>query len=330
MTMCEGTHIFLSYSHRDAEIATELASRLEDAGLSSFVAERDISATQQWEPRIRDELHAARCVLILLTPRSRDSIWVAIETGAAWVLKKDIVPVTMFVEANDLNEPMRRYQARPAETNAQVTTLIQELQRKLLPNQAEKTETPHGITMTKGEVFGDRGDWDSLQKIGDWQIDENSRMFQGEGEHKYLLSHFTYGQRPFRVSARLRFKSLRPLNDVAAVNAGIVFGWRSVGDVRRYYNLMFTGTQLLLELVGARGGPVFQDFQHIDEGVPFVLESGHYYNLDLSVDKRTLIVKIDGKVTYSIAFSEEPVGRVGLRPWRSRIESERFEVHDND
>ena len=104
--------IFLSYSHLDAEIATELASRLEDAKIPCFLAERDVSVAQQWEPRIRDEIRKAACVVLLLTPRSIDSKWVAIETGAAWVLEKDIVPATMFIGPEHLQEPIRRYRKR--------------------------------------------------------------------------------------------------------------------------------------------------------------------------------------------------------------------------
>ena len=328
--MDKATQIFLSYSHRDSQIATELASRPGDAGFRCFLAERDISATQQWEPRVRDELRAAQCVLILLTPRSRDSAWVAIETGAAWALEKDIVPATMFVEPNDLMEPIRRYQVCPVETNAQVTTLIQGLQRTLLTAETQGTpaQRPGGAPEIAGEAFCERGNWERLQKIGDWQIDEDSRVFHGEGLHNYLLSHFTYGERPFRISARLRFTSLRPLNAVAAVNAGIVFGWWVIGDVRRYYNLMFTGTQVLLKLVGDRGGTVFRDFQHINEGVPFSLESERYYNVALAMRNNRLAVTIDDAETYSVAFSADPVGRVGLRPWRSKIESDRFDVQE--
>jgi hypothetical protein len=236
----------------------------------------------------------------------------------------------MFVETNDLTEPIRRYQVRPVETNAQVTTLIQELQRILLPplTGQVKPKPPATTVGAPRELFNERGAWDRLQKIGEWQIDEDSRVFHGEGEHKYLLSHFIYGRKPFRIIGRLRFTFLRPLNDTAAVNSGVVFGWRSVGDVRRYYHLMFTGAQVLLEIVGAQGGPEFRDFQHIDEGVPFALESGQYYNFDLSVDNERLTVRIDGAEIYSVTISEEASGRVGIRPWRCRIESDRFEVKE--
>ena len=328
--MCDQRNIFLSYNHSDAEIATELASRLGDAGLSCFVAERDISPTQQWEPRIRDELRLAQCVLILLTPRSRESTWVAIETGAAWVLEKDIIPATMFVDVSELAEPIRRYQASRVETNAQVTTLIQKLQEQLLPKRNAATAADGGAVTSPilRELFNERSVWERIQKIGPWQLDDHSRVFQGEGIHQYLLSHLTYGRRPFRITTRIRFTSLAPLNEIAAVNAGIVFGWHSTGNIRRYLHLMFSGTQLLLELIGDQGGLVTQDYQHVGTPVPFQLESGRYYNLEATVKDSELTLQVDDTAPYSFTFAADYVGRVGIRPWRSRVETDRFLVEE--
>ncbi|MFC1890709.1 toll/interleukin-1 receptor domain-containing protein [Thermodesulfobacteriota bacterium] len=329
--MCEQRDIFLSYSHDDAEIATELASRLGDAGLTCFVAERDITATQQWEPRIRDELRSAQCVLILLTPRSRDSAWVAIETGAAWVLERDIVPATMFVDVNELTEPIRRYQARRVETNAQVITLIQELQQKLRPEQSVLEEPIDKVTekvLVQKESFNERSVWERLQKIGSWTFDDASHVFQGEGKHQYLLSHYEYGRCPFKITTRIRFTSLAPVNEVAAVNAGLVFGWRSTGNILRYLHVMFSGTDLLLEVIGNKSGPVHKDYEHVGNGVPFQLVPGRYYDIEAIVRDSNLTVHIDGVKTYSVRFAVDVKGRVGIRPWRSRIESDMFLVEE--
>ena len=67
---------------------------------------------------------------------------------------------------------------------------------------------------------------------------------------------------------------------------------------------MFSGTRLLLELIGVRNGPVFNDFQHIDEGVPFILESGRYYNVYVGLNNRQLTVSIAGVDKLVIGFVE--------------------------
>lgn len=324
--MDNSTEIFVSYSSRDAEIASELVSRLHDVGLRCFVAERDITASQQWQPALRDEIKKAKAVLILLTPRSLKSNWVAIETGAAWVLEKAIIPVTMFIEASDLSEPIRSFQLRPIETNAQTTTLVQEIQNLLRPEVESLGQSLAATSFEQGEAFEYIDTWARLQKIGSWHMDALSKVIHGEGQHHYLLSHAVYGNEPFKINCRLRFLPIQPNDPWTRLNAGIVFGWKSTGDVRRYYHLMFTGAKLQLELIGEKGGTVFQDFQHLDDGVTFPLKHGEWIDLEVTVAKSKLVAKIGTELVYSCFFGAEPVGRVGLRPWRTRIESDRFNI----
>src|SRR5512132_986807 len=117
LSWCEGVFvIFISYSQKDGDIAASLAFKLDEAGLKCFMADRSILAAQEWEPQLRYAITASDSVLILITPRSKDSLWVAAEAGAAWVLNKALIPVLMFVEPQQLFEPLRKFQARVAET----------------------------------------------------------------------------------------------------------------------------------------------------------------------------------------------------------------------
>jgi TIR domain-containing protein len=125
--MAETHDIFLSYSQRDTTIAAYLASQLKAAGISCFMAASDIEAGEVWEDTIRSTLKAARRILLLLTPRSKNSLWVAAEAGAAWALEKDLIAALMFVEATELIDPIKRHQARLVETPEQVMALVNEL-----------------------------------------------------------------------------------------------------------------------------------------------------------------------------------------------------------
>jgi hypothetical protein len=125
--MSDKYDVFLSYSHSDSGIAKHLASQLQGAGLRCFMAETGIMAGELWEPKIRKAIQDADRVLLLITPRSKGSLWVAAEAGAAWALKKDLIAAMMFVEVEELIDPIRRHQARSIETPEQVTALINEL-----------------------------------------------------------------------------------------------------------------------------------------------------------------------------------------------------------
>lgn len=119
--------VFLSYSDDDSGIAKNLATELENAGVRCFMAESEIGAGEVWEEKIRTTIQGVERVLLLITPNSKRSLWVAAEAGAAWALEKPLVAATMFVKPSELIEPIKRHQARSIETPAQLTALVNEL-----------------------------------------------------------------------------------------------------------------------------------------------------------------------------------------------------------
>jgi len=323
--------LFISYSQKDGDVAASLASKLEDSGLRCFLADKSILAAAQWEPALREAMIAADRVLLLLTPRSKESLWVAAEAGAAWILNKPLIPVLMFVHPNELFEPIRKYQARVVETPEQVNALVQELRRlspvakdsaKRSRAKREKAAGPRPAV----ESFTTADGWDKLLRVGEWTRDEKSGAIHGGGTYRYLLSEGIF-KPPFRVRSRLTFLGPSPEPDyLDNVNAGIVFAWRVPERARQYYHLMFTGKRLLLEAIGSHTGDEL-DFHHLDEGVPFRLESKRPYDLVLRTGKNELSVWCDGHEVYALKLGEAtPAGRVGLRPWRSRLVCEKFEI----
>lgn len=119
--------IFISYSHRDNHLAQSFYSKLTDAGLRCFLAEKDIAAAELWESRIRDALRSAQRILLLITPNSKDSHWVVAEAGAAWALGKQLVPALAYVDESELITPIASHQARLIQTPEQVASLVREL-----------------------------------------------------------------------------------------------------------------------------------------------------------------------------------------------------------
>jgi hypothetical protein len=119
--------VFISYASGDSALATELKSDFERQGWKCFMAEKDIPVAAEWQDTIRTALLGSRRILILLTPRSLNKPWVLMETGAAWVLEKELIPALVQVAPSELLDPIRRYQARVIETTDQKRALITEL-----------------------------------------------------------------------------------------------------------------------------------------------------------------------------------------------------------
>ena len=89
----QALRIFLSYSLVDKEYAQKLRNSLyghED--LSIFSLEM-LSAGEDWQSRLKNEISQCDIFIILLSPKSIESSWVLRELGAAWALDKIIVPI---------------------------------------------------------------------------------------------------------------------------------------------------------------------------------------------------------------------------------------------
>jgi TIR domain len=92
--------IFISSSRRDADLARDLAKRLEKAGLEVLMpAEK---AGENFVAKINSNLRKADEVVVILTNNSIDSKNLLFEMGAATSLEKQLTPVIQGVEPEKL------------------------------------------------------------------------------------------------------------------------------------------------------------------------------------------------------------------------------------
>lgn len=311
-------NIFVSYSHKDAEIASFLVSKLSDAGFTCFMSAKEILPSQQWSPKIHEALLNSDQLLILLTPRSKDSLWVAAEAGAAWGLGKEIIPALMFVDPKELIEIIHQWQSYSVETPTQIDLLINRLK-------AAVTISPTFQSINGHELFNDIDSWAQLLKIGNWNIDQSTGQFIGKGSFQYLLSSKDYGAKGFEIESCISFDINE--NTGSRMNAGFVLGWDNSSNNPKYYHLMFTGQEIILEQIGKNGGSE-ADFQHLTNGVPFPLKFKKQYEIKISYDNQSLQVLVDKGVVVNIPMTHKIVGRVGLRPWRSKMICDKFKVSE--
>ena len=94
--------IFVSHSSKDKWAARRIAKDLEELGAEVFLDEKDITTGDSIDAAIRQHLKASDHFLILLSPASMGSQWVLIELGGALALEKRIVPILLYVGANEV------------------------------------------------------------------------------------------------------------------------------------------------------------------------------------------------------------------------------------
>ena len=71
--------IFLSYGHRDAEIASKIAERFQQAGIDTELDRAELRPGDSWWANIKEVLEDASGVLLLLSPSSVNSAYVTRE-----------------------------------------------------------------------------------------------------------------------------------------------------------------------------------------------------------------------------------------------------------
>ncbi len=317
--------LFISYSQSDGDVAAALLDLLQSAGVKCFLAEKSIALGAEWDAELRNALLQAKRVLVLVTPNSKASPWVAAEVGAAWVLQKPVIPALQSVTPSQLDGPIKKYQARQVASRREIDDLVSEIAalygHRIRP---QPVETPDFSAV---ELFNSAAAWEELLKVGDWSFDAETKAIRGEGMYRYLLSSATYGTRPYRIDCRLRFVTLRPGPGIDAVNAGILLGWSVPGTARKYLSVTLSGRSAFAEKVGFRGRNEYTDFQHITDDVPLDLLLNEPYEFSLTFRHGELAVTCNGRALLNASIGEALVGRVGLRPWRSSVICEHFEVH---
>ena len=332
--MSKHPQLFISYSQHDGDKAAALLDVFETAGVRCFLAEKSIAPGAEWDSAIRDAICQAERILVLVTPKSKDSVWVAAEVGAAWILGKSVIPALQGVHARELVGPISKYHGRKVETAQQVAALIKDIgapnrtRRGVAGSSLSKSfEADEDRQQAQREEFTVKGTWEKLLKVGHWVFEEASEVFTGEGMYRYVLSDNIYGPKPFKLNCKITFLSLFPKNSLDAVNAGIVLGWTIPGAACRYYHVAFSGKEAFIELIGSGGGDEYIDYRHLTTDVPFDLVENVPYDFEIQANQNKIEVLNSGRRLFDLVLPFGPlVGRVGLRPWRSRIKCEKFSV----
>jgi hypothetical protein len=94
--------IFISHSSKDKWAARRISEDLIKKGLSTFLDEKDIKTGQTISLSINEHLKDCDDFLIIISPASIKSEWVLIELGGAIALNKNIIPILLYVGANEI------------------------------------------------------------------------------------------------------------------------------------------------------------------------------------------------------------------------------------
>ena len=89
----ERKRVFISHSSNDKEMASEMADYIERVGMKAFLAHIDIEGGAKWKESLHKEITECDMLVALVTPNFYKSEYTCQEVGAAWALKKPVLPV---------------------------------------------------------------------------------------------------------------------------------------------------------------------------------------------------------------------------------------------
>lgn len=149
--------VFISYSHQDKTYANKLAKSIETRGVSVWIDDR-IDYGTQWSRVIQENLEACKVVVVIMSPRSLDSIWVQNELLYAIDQRKFVFPVLLegmaWFSVSSLQWADVRGEKLPPETFYKNIVKIvgltpvktpqkaQKLQNLYIPQKPQKKEEP--------------------------------------------------------------------------------------------------------------------------------------------------------------------------------------------
>ncbi|MEM7603617.1 MAG: toll/interleukin-1 receptor domain-containing protein [Verrucomicrobiota bacterium] len=342
--MSDKRAVFVSYSRRDREwldrLLVHLKPLVRETGVDVW-ADTRIEPGSPWREEIREAIEKAEVAILLISADFLASDFIMDEELPPLLSRANergatIIPVLVGPSQFEKNSQLKGFQA----VNAPSRTLIElsEAEREVvlvrvadsvaasISSRTQISETSkEGKRGPRGELFTDPDQWSKLMKVGEWSLSDS--VIRGEGVYTYLLSERTYGERPYMVIAKIKLSNYQEFSEdeSCTANAGIVFGWSTDSGGPTYYNLLLNGKRMLLEEIGFRGDDEFVDFRHLNEGVSFRVEEEVPIALTIRVSSE-LQVWANNRQVYSLPRPSRMTGRVGLRPWRSRLECRYFEV----
>lgn len=191
----------------------------------------------------------------------------------------------------------------------------------------KEPSSPAISKLSAEESFLDEETWKRLVKIGNWIRDEDKGRILGASPFTYLLSRGEFGKSPFKINATIRFSNFdKPGEGRFGMNAGIVVGWQSEAGVHRYTNVQLSGSTILIERIGFRGGPEGRDYEHVTKPTELSISSQTDYVFEIIVKSQRIGITVNGANILSANHQGGILGRVGVRPWRSQMEITDFRV----
>src|ERR1700675_125187 len=87
--------VFISHAHKDINIAKAICEKLECTQIKCWIAERDISAGEDWTSATRKAIESSSLVVLLFSYNANATAHIEREIAHAYYSKRTILPVRL-------------------------------------------------------------------------------------------------------------------------------------------------------------------------------------------------------------------------------------------
>jgi hypothetical protein len=87
--------VFISHAHKDKHIANAICEKLESAQVKCWIAERDISAGEDWTKATRNAIGSSRVMVLVLSENANTAPHIEREIAHAYYTQRTILPVRL-------------------------------------------------------------------------------------------------------------------------------------------------------------------------------------------------------------------------------------------
>lgn len=150
----EMPQVFISYSRRDADLAKEICNILDRYNITYFLDTKNINWGAKVNKDVRNALLSCTAIVVIISPASQKSQWVAYELGHAVALNKIILPL---LSHPDIDVPQFIHELNYKTSLSEVNKFFSNDYQKLSQEQVnlDGTQTKHSQKAFLSEALED-------------------------------------------------------------------------------------------------------------------------------------------------------------------------------
>lgn len=215
-------HVFISYKSEDSEFAFEVDRTIREAGFETWIDQVKLVGGDDWREEIDEALRNSFALVLVVSPRAMNSMYMGYEMAFAWALDLRIVPITIDGADHESFHPrLKGRQKRNFGSTRPWNDLLEDLARARAGARGSQyaipRDTPPAVVNAANELSStDKG----KRTIAIRALMENIHP----SAKQILLNHLTDHQRAVRFEVAFELAKLQEIQAIGPIIEALYCG----------------------------------------------------------------------------------------------------------